>query len=215
MPHAATPHPPSHVYRGVVTADGEVIVTVDKGTLLPPRLDLHNHSPTGFAWGYEGSGPAQLALGLLAHHFGAEDAASADLRALELHQRFKSRVVARLAQDAPWVLRTEDVARFVDELAREEGVTVGSDARIEPVVGPAERECRAGDETGFPLLAPGTTWYCPRGCQAFEPRLPHPEPPECGSCGAPMSTDPSAFHDVLEAIENRGIAEFERAGERS
>jgi len=38
-----------------------VIVTVD-GVPLNPRLDLYNHSPTGFEWGYGGSGPAQLAL---------------------------------------------------------------------------------------------------------------------------------------------------------
>ena len=31
---------------------------------LPLRLDLANHSPTGFSWGYGGSGPAQLALAL-------------------------------------------------------------------------------------------------------------------------------------------------------
>jgi len=37
---------------------------------LNPRLDLWNHSPTGFEWGYGGSGPAQLALALLADHFG-------------------------------------------------------------------------------------------------------------------------------------------------
>src|SRR5262245_1194599 len=33
---------------------------------LPARLDLRSHSPTGFEWGYGGSGPAQLALALLA-----------------------------------------------------------------------------------------------------------------------------------------------------
>ena len=78
-----------------------------------------------------------------------------------------------------------------------------------------EYKCRTEDEFHFPPMPPGATWYCPGGCQAFEPRLPHHEPPECGSCGAPMSTDPTSFYDVLEAIENRGIAEIERAGERS
>ncbi len=36
---------------------------------LGPRLDLANHSPDGFSWGYGGSGPAQLALAILADHF--------------------------------------------------------------------------------------------------------------------------------------------------
>ena len=35
------------------------IVTVD-GTPLNPRLDLWNHSPTGFEWGCGGSGLYQL-----------------------------------------------------------------------------------------------------------------------------------------------------------
>ncbi len=47
---------------------GETHVTVD-GEPLPLRLDLYNHSPTGFEWAYNGSGPAQLALAILAHHF--------------------------------------------------------------------------------------------------------------------------------------------------
>ena len=46
-----------------------VIVTVN-GRRLNPRLDLWNHSPTGFEWGYCGSGPAQLALAILADHCG-------------------------------------------------------------------------------------------------------------------------------------------------
>ena len=33
---------------------------------LPLHLDLRNHSPTGFEWGYPGSGPAQLALAMCA-----------------------------------------------------------------------------------------------------------------------------------------------------
>jgi len=37
--------------------DGTYQVTVD-GRPLDPRLDLFNHAPTGFAWGYLGSGPA-------------------------------------------------------------------------------------------------------------------------------------------------------------
>jgi hypothetical protein len=39
---------------------------------LPMRLDLWNHSPTGFEFGYGGSGPAQLALAILADCCGDE-----------------------------------------------------------------------------------------------------------------------------------------------
>jgi len=71
---------------------------------LPPRLDLRNHSPTGFEWGYGGSGPAQLALALLADHFGPQGEA----RALALYQEFKGRVVAGLSYHG-WTLTTREI----------------------------------------------------------------------------------------------------------
>jgi len=51
-----------------------------------------NHSPDGFSWGYEGSGPAQLALAVLLELVPQD-------RAVELHQEFKRDVVAGLVQD--------------------------------------------------------------------------------------------------------------------
>ena len=39
-----------------------------------PRLDLREHSMTGFEWGFAGSGPAQLALAILADTIGDEPA---------------------------------------------------------------------------------------------------------------------------------------------
>ncbi len=65
---------PSFTYKGyegrfnngkhhvLVRLDGEVL------GLLDPRFDIRRHSPTGFAWGYEGSGAAQLALAIVMHH---------------------------------------------------------------------------------------------------------------------------------------------------
>lgn len=88
------------VYRGVRQRSG-VDVTVD-GHPVDPRFDLSNHSPSGFEWGYSGSGPAQLALALLADHFGD------DQPALELHQAFKFQVIASLLHDG-WVLTTADL----------------------------------------------------------------------------------------------------------
>jgi len=78
-----------------------VIVTVD-GRRLNPRLDLYNHSPTGFEWGYGGSGPAQLALALLADCLGDEQ------EAIEWHQDFKSAVVAGLPREG-WTLTDEEI----------------------------------------------------------------------------------------------------------
>jgi hypothetical protein len=70
---------------------------------LNPRLDLRNHSPTGFQWGYGGSGPAQLALALLADHLGDDE------RALTLYQDFKWKVIAALPQDKGWTLDPEQI----------------------------------------------------------------------------------------------------------
>jgi hypothetical protein len=66
------------------------------GVLLDPARSwrVWNHSPTGFSWGYEGSGPAQLALAILL------EAGLSDERAVALHQRFKREHIARLPQQA-------------------------------------------------------------------------------------------------------------------
>jgi len=74
---------------------------------LPLRLELRNHSPTGFCWGYNGSGPAQLALAILAHHLRNKE------RALGLYQPFKEQVIARLPKDDGFTLQGTDVAAWV------------------------------------------------------------------------------------------------------
>jgi len=46
--------------------EGETWVTIDGEYLnLNLSLKIYNHSPTGFNWGYGGSGPAQLSLAIL------------------------------------------------------------------------------------------------------------------------------------------------------
>jgi hypothetical protein len=76
-------------HRDSISGQSLVSVSDDrKSEPLPLRLDLFNHSPTGFSWGYGGSGRAQLALALLA------DALGDDGLAVRLHQAFKFRVVA-------------------------------------------------------------------------------------------------------------------------
>jgi hypothetical protein len=82
--------------RGLAGAE----VTVD-GTPLDPRFDLRRFSPTGYEWTYEGDGPRQLALALLADHLGEPQ------RALALTEAFMREVVARL--DNAWVLTSEDI----------------------------------------------------------------------------------------------------------
>jgi hypothetical protein len=76
---------------------------------LSPRFDLARHSPGGFAWGYNGSGPAQLALAVLADAIGAE-------RALRLAPRFADRRIARLDGRAGFDLALDQVLADVAEL---------------------------------------------------------------------------------------------------
>ena len=90
-------HDGPRYYRGF--ADGTVLAEGTGGAdaaPLEPLHDLRNHSSTGFAWGYSGSGPSQLALALLADSLGDDDLA------LEFYQRFKDRFVARLPGGEAW-----------------------------------------------------------------------------------------------------------------
>src|SRR5580658_6279252 len=81
--------------------EGSAAIVTVYGRPLSLRLDLYNHSPTGFEWGYCGSGPAPLALALLADHLGNND------EALDLYQRFKWAVVAGLP--SRWTLTSRDI----------------------------------------------------------------------------------------------------------
>jgi hypothetical protein len=97
-----------NTYRG--RREGcDVIVTVN-GRPLNPRLDLRNHSPTGFEWGYCGSGPAQLALAILADHFGN------DHQALAIYQVFKDAVIAGLPEPG-WTLSSEQIEYALQSLS--------------------------------------------------------------------------------------------------
>lgn len=82
------------------------------GYLLNPRFDLCNHSPTGFEWGYGGSGPAQLALAILA------DALDSDRLAVRLHQQFKFAWVSPWGEDLWWMVSQLHVACWALERIR-------------------------------------------------------------------------------------------------
>jgi hypothetical protein len=94
-----------------------VIVTVD-GRRLNPRLDLWNHSPTGFEWGYGGSGPAQLALAILADHLRDDE------QAFNFHHRFKWAVIAELPGRG-WALTSGDIDQAIEAIRGQEMVAGG------------------------------------------------------------------------------------------
>lgn len=94
-------------YVGVVLAAG-CVVRDRRGLALRPRLDLHNHSPSGFAWGYGGSGPAQLALAVMADSLGDDDLA------LCLYQDFKTHAVSRLPSGQSWRMHHRLAVTFAE-----------------------------------------------------------------------------------------------------
>ncbi len=100
--------------RNERTARGGFVVTVvdpKRGPRpLAPRNDLINHSPNGFAWGYGGSGPAQLALAL------AADVLGDDKAALRVYQDLKWDLIAKLP--AEWELTTHEITEALRAIIR-------------------------------------------------------------------------------------------------
>lgn len=82
------------LYYGERAADGTVVVFTKQGLTGRPIGLAHfvRHSPTGFNWGYGGSGPADLALSILIDVLGrgAKNSARAD----RLYQAFKWAYIA-------------------------------------------------------------------------------------------------------------------------
>lgn len=93
-----------NVIRGAYSkeADDFGVVEMD-GAVLTPResLKIVNHSPTGFSWGYNGSGPAQLALAILLK------AGVPHREAVEVYQQFKNEFIARQPIDGDFELRVD------------------------------------------------------------------------------------------------------------
>lgn len=72
-----------------------------------PSQRLHNHSPSGFSWGYAGSGPAQLALAILLDYVGDEQ------MALAHYQTFKASHIVAWPQEGTWELGADEIEAFL------------------------------------------------------------------------------------------------------
>ena len=101
--------PKQNEYEGM-RINGQTLVRVN-GYPLNPRYDLRQHSPTGLEWGYGGSGPAQLALAILAHEYDDEFAQM-------YYQDFKWAVIAHLPQRA-WNLTSDEIQEAIRQLRAE------------------------------------------------------------------------------------------------
>jgi hypothetical protein len=72
---------------------------------MQERQDIVNHSPTGIAWGYGGSDPAQASFAILMDYLG--DEASARV----LYQDFKFRLIAAFPTNSEWTLTGREIEK--------------------------------------------------------------------------------------------------------
>ena len=97
--------------RGMAIIRGEWAtgrVWIDDRELLPERsLQVRNHSPTGFSWGYGGSGPAQMALALLLELTRGKQDLS-----LVWYQEVKWQIIAKLPQ-TDFTLDSQEIIDFI------------------------------------------------------------------------------------------------------
>lgn len=80
--------------------NGFVLSAVDSQALI-------NHSPNGFNWGYGGSGPSQLALGLLLAVTSDKDLS------LRFYQQFKWDIVANLGDT--WEITEGSILAWIEQ----------------------------------------------------------------------------------------------------
>jgi hypothetical protein len=93
---------------------GAGVVMVYEDDRKPYPLKHHvRHSPTGFSWGYGGSGPSDLARCLLIDVFGEGELVERN------YQDFKFQVVADWPQDEGWEITEEEIAYRVGVIAAE------------------------------------------------------------------------------------------------
>lgn len=91
--------------------DAKVVVIHRGGVIivLNPCLDRISHSPDGFEWGYEGSGPAQLAFAMLTH-------ATGSVTAQKYYQQFKRAKIAPISQRCSlWRMTRASVIEWLKE----------------------------------------------------------------------------------------------------
>lgn len=97
------------IYKGIrlrpeLETGSDVKVTVEEGkeeTMLRHHI---YHSPTGFCWGYGGSGPSDLARSILWDFLGKEPP-------VELYQAFKWEFVAKWVEK--WQISSADIKTWM------------------------------------------------------------------------------------------------------
>lgn len=102
-------------------------IAVEEGgirTFLPLYLGLVDHSPSGFSWGYSGSGPMQAAFAICYHSLRSEYGTFDELKtniqltpaarqAMSVYKEFCHAVIANILIDDDFVLTHREVMEFI------------------------------------------------------------------------------------------------------
>ncbi len=109
------------IYRGYSDqgdASGPVSVVVDQEGREPYKLrHMIVHSPSGLSWGFQGSGPADLALSILADYLG-------EAAAIPAHDRYDHAIADSIQETAAWLLHQEFKRDFVARLPQDQNITI-------------------------------------------------------------------------------------------
>ena len=100
------------IYSGKRDRAGFAIVGVNDTVLSPKQATaIYAGGPDGFEWGYDGSGPRLLALGLLYDYLADAD------QALSYCAGFFREVVGKFTRDADWSLSGEEIEEALARIA--------------------------------------------------------------------------------------------------
>jgi hypothetical protein len=98
----------SKTFRGYITDEDWAVFL--NGKELDPHYEHCNHSPTGLSWGYNGSGPAQLAFAMLYE-------VTQDLEfTRKHHQDLKRELISQLDQNSNWSITEEEILAWCKTL---------------------------------------------------------------------------------------------------
>ncbi len=110
-------------YRGYTDSDETIggpngpILVYEEGRPPYPVRHMIVHSPSGMAWGFNGSGPADLALSILADYLDEADAIPA-------HERYDHAVAREIQHTRAWVLHQDFKRHFIAPLDEGAGWTI-------------------------------------------------------------------------------------------
>lgn len=104
-------------YTGERAPDGTVRVRVVQGGSARPLEHPVRHAPGGFDYGYDGSGPANLARSILADYLGYAPK-------WRLYRAFLHQFIVPLERSAPWTISEAEIGAWL--------VIVGAGRRGEP-----------------------------------------------------------------------------------